>query len=290
MSRQVITKVGWLRVSLLSIAALAVFADTTFGAVRVGLRNNRNVRSSRSTRTTRPSALNGVASAVRQAQSALNAARAEQTAAQRNLSSASSTAKARYDNSASRDSVREEFQKAEAAHDAAKDEALAKLRQGNAEYKTAQAKLKEVETRLKSSSDPALKAETRQLRLDVSSIESAAFAKDRAVQAAQEQRDAASARMQALRRDSEKSIAQDSSLNQAKTNAAKAATKVQLASQNYNRTVASVNAAANRARANAAAQATRPRYVGGSRYGWSGRRSFGWSHHRSSSSRFRRYR
>ncbi len=286
MSRQVITKVGWLRALLLSIAALAVFADTTFGAVRVGFRNNRNSRSNRSNRTLRPSALSGATSAARQAQSALNAARAEQAAAQRNLASASSTAKARHDNSSSRDSGREESQKAEAAHDAAKDEVLAKLRQNNAEYTAAQAKLKDAETRLKTSSDSALKSEARQLRLDVSSIESIAFAKDSAVQAAQNKRDEASARMQALRRDSEKSIAQDSSLNQAKTNAAKAATKVQLASQNYNRTVASANAAANAARAAAVSQAIRPRYVGSGRYG---RGSRGWGY-RGSSSRFRRYR
>ena len=162
-----------------------------------------------------------------------------------------------------------------------------RLRQNSAEYKTAQAKLKDAETRLKSSSDSVLKAEARQLRLDVSSIESTAFAKDGAVQFAEKQRDAAGARMQALRRDTEKSIAQDSSFNQAKANSAKAASKVQQASSNYSRTVASANAAANAARAAAAAQAMRPRYVGASRSGRYGSRGWG---HRGSSSRFRRYR
>ncbi len=273
---------------LLFVTVVGGLADASaFGAIRYSGRSSRSGRTSyRSTRMTRPNPMSGAATAVQRAQAALNSARAEQAAATRNLVSANSTAKTRYDNSASRDPVREEFQKAEATHDAAKDEVLAKLRQNSAEYKAAQAKLKDAETRLKSSSDSALKAETRQLRLDVSKIESLAFAKDSAVQAAQQKRDEASARMLALRRDSEKSIVQDSSLNQAKANSAKAVTKVQQASANYSRAVASANAAANAARAAAAAQAMRGRVVGSGRYGRSSR---GWGH-RGSSSRFRRYR
>lgn len=298
MSRRAITKFRWLRWSLLSIAVLTVFADTTtFGAVRVGFRNNRNVRSgrtTRSTRTMRPSPVAGAVSAARQAQSTLNAARAEQATATSNLVRAKSAANARYDNSAALTQVREEFNRAEAAHDAAKDEVKAKLRQNNDEYKAAQAQLRDTEAKLKQSSDAAIKANARQQRLDVSAIESAAFQKDDAVQAAQKQRDAASQHVQALRRDTENSIAKDSSLSDAKAKAAQAASKAKAAQANYSRAVASANAAANIARANAAAQAMRPRYVGSSRYGWSGRygssgRSRGWGHHRSSS-RFRRYR
>lgn len=298
MSRRVITKFRWLKWSLLSIAALSVFADTTtFGAVRVGFRNNRNVRSSRttrSTRTMRTSPAAGAASAARQAQSTLNAARAEQATATSNLVRAKSAANARYDNSAALTQAREEFNRAEAAHDAAKDEVKSRLRQNSDEYKTVQAKLRDTEAQLKQSSDAALKANARQQRLDVSAIESAAFQKDDAVQAAQKQRDAASQHVQALRRDTENSIAKDSSLTDAKAKAAQAASKANAAQANYSRAVASVNAAANNARANAAAQALRPRYVGSSRYGWSGRHgsfgpSRGWGHHRSSS-RFRRHR
>lgn len=298
MSLRVITKFRWLRWSLLSIAVLSVFADTTtFGAARVGIRNNRNVRSgrtTRSTRTMRPSPVSGAVAAARQAQTTLNAARAEQAAATSNLVRAKSAANARYDNSAALTQAREEFNRAEAAHDAAKDEVKSRLQQNSDEYKAAQAKLRDTETQLKQSSDSALKANARQQRLDVSAIEAAAFQKDDAVQAAQKQRDAASQHVQTLRRDTENSIAKDSSLTDAKAKAAQAASKANAAQANYSRAVASANAATNIARANAAAQAMRPRYVGSSRYGWSGRygssgRSRGWGHHYSSS-RFRRHR
>jgi hypothetical protein len=224
----------------------------------------------------------------------LNVARAEQSAATSNLVRAKSAANARYDNSATLTQAREEFNRAESAHDAANAEVQARLRQNSDEYKAAQAKLRDTEAKLKQSSDSALKADARQQRLDVSAIETAAFQKDDAFQAAQKQRDEASQHVQALRRDTENSIAKDSSLSDAKAKAAQAASKANAAQANYSRAVASANTAANISRANAAAQAMRPRYVGSSRYGWSGRygssgRSRGWGHHRSSS-RFRRYR
>lgn len=262
---------------LIIFAVVGGLADTDArGAIRFNGRSNRSGRPSY--RAARPNPLAGAAAAVQRASAALNAARAEQATARRNLVNANAAAKARYDNSAALEPVREEYKKSEAAHDAAQDEVRSRLRQNNSKYQVALARLKDLETRLKSSSDSELKAEARQLRLDISSIESAAFRQDAAVQAAEKLRDAAGARIQTLRRDSEKSVAQDSGLKQAKSNAAKTASKVQLASANYGRTVASANAAA-------AAQSMRPQVYGSGRYG---RGSRGSGHR--PSSRFRRYR
>ena len=289
MSCHSIMRLRWLKLSLAIMAALGGFAETTtFGAVRVGIRNNRNVRPHRSSRSTRPSPLAGLQSAAQRAQSALNASRAEQASAQSNLVRVRSGANAKYANSSALDQAREEFQRAETANKSAKDEVLSRLRRNSDEYKAAQAKLGDTEARLKLTSDSALKADARQQRLDVSAMESAAFQKEGTVQTTQQQHDAASQRIQTLRHDTENSIARDSSLNDAKAKSAQAASKLKAAQANYSRAVASANASANIARANAAAQAMRPRYVGSSRYGSFGRGRGGSHHH--SYSRFRRYR
>ena len=264
---------------LLFVTGIGVLADTAaFGAVRINRGNSRSYRSnrtSRSTRTMRPSPLAGVMASMQRAQAALNAVRAEQTAATNNLVRVRSSVNARYENPAALNQAREEFKTAESAHESAKAAVQERLRQNSAEYRAAQAKL----------SDPEFKASARQLRLDVSALETAALQKDDAAQTAQRQRDTASQRIQTLRRETEAAIAKDSELNGAKTKVAQASTKVNAAQSAYSRAVVSANAAANIARASAAAQATRPRYVGSSRYG----RSRGWGHHRPTS-RFRRHR
>lgn len=288
----------FLKMMLLIATSLGLVADTNaFGAVRYGARSSRNYRSSRTSRTTRtsrPSPLAGAAANMQRASAALNAARAEQAAALRNLVQTRSRVNARYDNASTIAPVREEFGKAEAAHDAAKEKVLDRLKQNDAGYQAARAKLKATEDQLKKvqttgpeSELASLKKSARDQRLAVSSLESAAFQKDSEVQAAQRERDAGTKRIQSLRKESETAIAKDSELNGAKSKTAVASTKVSAAQSNYNRAVASANAAAQAARAQAAAQAMRPRIVSSGRYGRGGR------HHSSSrfpSSRFRRYR
>lgn len=290
-----------LKCLLLMVAALSVVADTTvFGAVRRSSRGYRPSRTSRTTRTTsRPNPLAGAAANVQRALAALNAARVEQSAATGNLVRARKSAEGRYDNTAKIEPVREDFNKAEAAHEAAKEEVLDRLKQNDAGYKAARAKLDADAAQLKKvqftgpqSAEAALKKDVRDQRLAVSALEAAALQKDGSAQAAQRERDAATQRIQALRRETETAISRDSDLNGAKSKAAQAATKVNAASSNYSRAVASANAAAQAARAQAAAQAMRPRYSSAGRSygrgGYSRGRSHGYS--RSSVSRFRRYR
>lgn len=288
----------FLKMLLLIVTAVGFVADTTaFAAVRYSSRNSRTSRSSRTARTSsRPSPYAGAAANMQRALSALNAAHSEQSAAQRNLVQVRSRVNARYDKTSTIAPVRDQFGKDEAAHDAAKEKVLDRLKQNDAGYQAASAKLKATEEQLKKvqttgpeSELASLKKSARDQRLAVSSLESAAFRKDSEVQAAQRQRDAGTKRIQSLRKETETAIAKDSEMNGAKSTMASASRKVSAAQSNYNRAVASANAAAQAARAQAAAQAMRPRYVGSSRYG-SGRGGRHHSSSRFSSSRFRRYR
>ncbi len=284
-----------LKMVLLIGAAVGFVADTTaFAAVRYSSRGNRTSRPTRTTRTSRPSPVSGAVANMQRAAGALNAARSEQSTAQRNLVQVRSRVNARYDNTSTLAPVREGFQTAEAAHDEAKDKVRERLKQNDASYQAATKKMTDLEARLKKveftgpvAEFEALKKSAREQRLVVSSLESAAFQKDSAVQSAQRERDAGTKRIQGLRKESETAIARDSEMNGAKSQMAAASSKVSAAQSNYNRAVASANAAAQAARAQAAAQAMRPRYVGSSRYGRGGRSH---SSSRSSSSRFRRYR
>eukprot|EP00456_Euglypha_rotunda_P087923 TRINITY_DN8975_c0_g1_i6.p1 TRINITY_DN8975_c0_g1~~TRINITY_DN8975_c0_g1_i6.p1 ORF type:complete len:117 (+),score=15.58 TRINITY_DN8975_c0_g1_i6:312-662(+) len=69
---------------------------TAFGAVRLGVRNNRNQRTGRSLR---PNSLSGVVANVQKALSNLNSARTEQVSAQRTLVQTRTRVNAKYDNS-----------------------------------------------------------------------------------------------------------------------------------------------------------------------------------------------
>ena len=281
---------------LLIVTVLGFVADTTtFGAVRRGARNSRSNRSSRTSRSARPNPLAGVTANVQKSSAALNTACAEKTAATNNLVRVRSNVNARHDNSAEVAQARADFNKAEAAHESAKAAVLDRLKQNNAEYQAAVAKLKSTEVQIKTiqsagseSQLSALKADARQQRLEVSAFETAALPKDATNQTAQQQRDAASQRIQSLHHAAEAAIAKDSELNGAKAKAAQATAKMNAAQATYSRAVASANAASQVARAQAAAQAMRPRYVGSSRSGYGSGRHY--SSSRFSSSRFRRYR
>lgn len=265
-----------LKMMLCLVVTFGIMADvTTFGAVRFGVRNNRNQRTGRSSR---PNPLSGAVANVQRASSALNAARAEQVSAQRNLVQTRSKVNAKYDNSKAIAQVNSGFEKTEAAHDNAKERVLASLKNNDAAYQAALAKLTTIEEQLKKAQSTGsesqvadLKTQAREQRLVVSSLEGKAFKNDSEVQAAQRLLDDARRRIQALRKESEVAIAKDSEMNNAKTKTALASRKVTAAQASYSRAVASANATAQAA----SAQAMRSRFGRG-------------RHH--SPSRFRRYR
>ena len=271
-----------LKMMLCLVVTFGIMADaTTFGAVRFGVRNNRNQRTGRSSR---PNPLSGAVANVQRALSALNAARTEQVSAQRNLVQTRSRVNAKYDKSNVIAQVATESEQAEAAHDEAKEKVLASLKNNDAAYRAALAKLTAIEERLKKAQSTGsesqvedLKTQAREQRLAVSSLGGKAFKNDIEMQAAQRLLDDARRRIQALRKETEVAIAKDSDMNNAKSKSALASRKLNAAQAGYSRAVASANAAAQAANA----QAMRSRYAGGNRYG-RGR------HH--PSSRFRRYR
>lgn len=271
-----------LKTMLYLAVTLAITSDATvFGAVRFGVRNNRNQRTSRSSR---PNSLSGAVANVQKALSNLNSARTEQVSAQRNLVQARAKMNAKYDNSKAIAQVGTEFEKSEAAHDKAKEKVLASLRKNDTTYQAALAKSTAIEEELKQAQSTGseshvenLKSQAREQRLAVSSLEGKAFKNDGETQAAQRLLDDARRRIQALRKATEAAIAKDSELNNAKANAVRANRKVSVAQVSYSGTVANANAAAQVA----SAQAMRSRYAKWSRHG-RGR------HY--SSSRFRRYR
>ncbi len=290
-----------LKLLLLIVAVLTVVDDTTaFGAVR---RANRNRRSHRSSRTSRSNPLSGAAANVQKTLSALNAAHSAKVTATSNLVRVRTSVKARYDNAAEAAPVHAEFDKSEAAHKSAKDAVLNQLKQNSTEYQTAQSKLKAVEEQIKSlevngssSQLTDIKAQARQMRLDLSAIETTALQKDGTAQTSQRQRDAASQTLQTLRHKTETSIANDSTLSAAKTKVAQTTAAENAAQMAYNRAVGSANAMAQALRAQAAAQASRPRYVGSGRYGrgrFYGMNQYGvhqHASHRGHTARFHRYR
>lgn len=254
---------------------------TAFGAVRLGVRNNRNQRTGRSSR---PNSLSGTVANVQKALSNLSSARTEQVSAQRTLVQTRTRVNAKYDNSKTIAQVATEFEKSEAAHDKAKEKVLASLRKNDTTYQAALAKstaiveeLKQAQSTGSESQVENLKSQAREQRLAVSSLEGKAFKNDGETQAAQRLLDDARRRIQALRKATDAAIAKDSELNNAKANAVQANRKVSLAQVSYSGAVANANAAAQVA----SAQAMRSRYAKWSRHG-RGRHL--------SSSRFRRYR
>jgi chromosome segregation ATPase len=265
-----------LKMILLVSVTVGCVADTSaFGALRFGVRNNRNQRTGRSSR---PNPLSEAVANVQRALSVLNAARAEQVSAQRNLVQTRSKVNAKYDNSKTIAQVNSGFEETEAAHDNAKEKVLVSLKKNDAAYKGAVAKLTAIEEQLKkaqatgSESQVAdLKTQAREQRLAVSSLEGKAFKNDSEVQAAQRLHDEARRRIQALRKETEVAIAKDSEMNNAKAKTVQASRKVNAAQAGYTRAVASANATAQAA----SAQAMHSRYGRG-------------RHH--SFSRFRRYR
>lgn len=251
------------------------FDATAFGAVRLGVRNNRNQRTGRSSR---PNPLSGAVANVQRALDILNAARTEQAFAQRDLVQTRTRVNAKYDNSKVIAQVNSGFEKTEAAHDNAKEKVLASLKNNDTAYQGALAKLTAIQDQLKNAQATGaesqvedLKTQAREQRLAVSSLEGKAFKHDGEMQAAQRLLDDARRRIQALRKETEVAIAKDSEMNNAKAKAGLANRKVSAALASYSRAVANANAAAQVA----SAQAMRSRY-GRGRHHWP--------------SRFRRYR